>query len=135
MKAVSIHDLARIVNYLYEINDPRRTAYGEYPAQTDRYYRHSLYGVSAGNEIKAAPKLLDSLEVKGGVVTADAMSCQTEIVKKIQEKEADYVLAVKEKQKTLYGDIKEYFEGMESGEIGEMPEDIWRGGREGARAY
>jgi predicted transposase YbfD/YdcC len=79
------------------------------------------------NEIKAVPKLLDSLDVKGDVVTADAMSCQTEIVKKIREKQADYVLAVKENQKTLYRNIKDYFEGMESGEIREMPEDMWQG--------
>ncbi|MDR1302225.1 MAG: ISAs1 family transposase [Treponema sp.] len=38
------------------------------------------------NEIKAVPKLLDILEVSGDVVTADAMSCQKEIAKKIREK-------------------------------------------------
>ncbi|MDR1929113.1 MAG: ISAs1 family transposase, partial [Treponema sp.] len=53
------------------------------------------------NEIKAVPKLLESLAVKGDVISADAMSCQREIVKKIREKEADYILAVKENQKTL----------------------------------
>ena len=35
------------------------------------------------NEITAVPQLLDMLDVAGGVVTADAMSCQKEIVKKI----------------------------------------------------
>jgi hypothetical protein len=59
-----------------------------------------------------------------------AMSCQTEIARKIREKEADYLLAVKENQKTLYNNIKEYFEGMESREIGDMPEDIWQGEEE-----
>jgi hypothetical protein len=48
------------------------------------------------NEIKTVPKLLEILDVKGDVVTADAMSCQTEIAKKIREKGADYILAVKE---------------------------------------
>jgi predicted transposase YbfD/YdcC len=72
------------------------------------------------NEIKAVPKLLDILDVKGDVVTADAMSCQTEIAKKIREKGADDILAVKENQKGLYEDIKDYFEGMESGEIDEI---------------
>jgi exo-beta-1,3-glucanase (GH17 family) len=37
------------------------------------------------NEIKAVPKLLDILDVKGDVVTADAMICQTEIAKKIRD--------------------------------------------------
>jgi hypothetical protein len=35
------------------------------------------------NEIKAVAKLLDSLDAKGDVVTADGMSCQKEIAKKI----------------------------------------------------
>jgi predicted transposase YbfD/YdcC len=82
------------------------------------------------NEITAVPKLLDRLDVKGDVITADAMSCQKEIVKKIREKEADYILAVKENQKTLYNDIKDYFEGMERGEIRDLPEDIWQGEEE-----
>lgn len=82
------------------------------------------------NEITAVPKLLDTPDIKGDVVTADAMSCQTEIARKIREKEADYVLAVKENQKTLYANIKDYFEGMESGEIRDLPEDIWQGEEE-----
>ncbi|MDR0636556.1 MAG: ISAs1 family transposase, partial [Treponema sp.] len=85
------------------------------------------------NEITAVPKLLDMLDIQGDGVTADAMSCQTEIARKIREKEADYVLAVKENQKTLYNNIKEYFEGMESGEIGDLPEDIWQGEEEAGR--
>jgi predicted transposase YbfD/YdcC len=82
------------------------------------------------NESTAVPKLLELLDVRGDVVTADAMSCQKEIAKKLREKEADYVLVVKENQKGLYGDIKDYFEGMESGEIQELPEDIWQGEEE-----
>jgi predicted transposase YbfD/YdcC len=82
------------------------------------------------NEIKAVPKLLDSLDVRGDVVSADAMSCQKEIAWKIREKGGDYVLAVKENQKGLYKDIRDYFEGMESGEIREMPEDVWQGEEE-----
>jgi predicted transposase YbfD/YdcC len=38
------------------------------------------------------------------------MGCQKEIVKKIRGKQADYVLAVKENQSALHGEIKEYFE-------------------------
>jgi hypothetical protein len=74
------------------------------------------------NEIKAATKLLDILDVKGDAITADAMSCRTEIAKKIREKGADYILAEKENQKGLYEDIKDYFEGMENGEIDELPD-------------
>jgi predicted transposase YbfD/YdcC len=78
------------------------------------------------NEITAVPELLDMLDIQGDVVTADAMCCQTAIVKKIREKKADYILAVKDNQPTLHRNIKDFFEGMESGEIRDIPEDVWR---------
>ena len=46
------------------------------------------------NEITAIPELLDSLNIKGHIITTDAMGTQTEIVKKIRKKRADYVLAL-----------------------------------------
>ncbi|MDR1617730.1 MAG: ISAs1 family transposase [Treponema sp.] len=77
------------------------------------------------NEIRAIPKLLDLFEVKGSTITIDAMGCQREIAEKIGKEQGDYVLAVKENQPVLYQEVKEYFEGLESGEIGELPEDLW----------
>ena len=62
------------------------------------------------NEIKAIPDLLDVINVKGSIITIDAMGTQTAIAKKIREKHAHYVLAVKENQKSLFEDIKLYFE-------------------------
>ncbi|MFV1977500.1 MAG: ISAs1 family transposase [Candidatus Scalindua sp.] len=62
------------------------------------------------NEITAIPKLLDLLAIKGCTVTIDAMGCQKKIAKKIIEKEADYVLAVRENQKDLLEQIKKVFE-------------------------
>ena len=47
------------------------------------------------NEITAIPDLLDSLNIRGHIITTDAMGTQTEIVKKIRKKHADYVLALK----------------------------------------
>jgi len=61
------------------------------------------------NEITAIPQLLDAIQVKGCVITVDAMGTQTEIVEKIKQKSADYTLAVKENQKNLYREISEYF--------------------------
>ena len=54
---------------------------------------------SKSNEITAIPALLELLELKGSIVTIDAMGCQKAIAAKIQEKKADYVLALKENQK------------------------------------
>jgi hypothetical protein len=39
-------------------------------------------------------------------------------------------LAVKDNQSTLHQDIKEYFEGLEKGEIRDLPEDVWTSGEE-----
>lgn len=47
------------------------------------------------NEIVAIPELLDKIQVKGQIVTIDAMGTQKAIAEKIRKKRADYVLAVK----------------------------------------
>ena len=62
------------------------------------------------NEITAIPKLLEMLEVKGAIITIDAMGCQKEIVLKIREKEADYVLSLKGNHGKLHKNIKTFFE-------------------------
>jgi predicted transposase YbfD/YdcC len=62
------------------------------------------------NEISAIPALLALLELRGCIVTLDAMGCQREIAEKIREQGADYVLAVKKNQKELHQAIEDYFE-------------------------
>jgi predicted transposase YbfD/YdcC len=58
------------------------------------------------NEIIAIPKLLGMLEIEGAVVTIDAMGCQREIARKIVDKKADYVLALKGNQSSLREDVE-----------------------------
>ncbi len=56
------------------------------------------------NEIKAGPLLLDKLDIVGDVITADAMSMQKDIIDKIREKGADFVIELKANQRSLrYG--------------------------------
>lgn len=62
------------------------------------------------NEITAIPELLNLIEVKDTIVSIDAMGCQKEIAAKIREKEAHYLLAVKENQKELHQNIVQSFE-------------------------
>jgi hypothetical protein len=52
------------------------------------------------NEITAIPKLLDLLELKGALVTIDAMGCQKKIAAKVIERGGDYVLPVKGNQES-----------------------------------
>ena len=61
------------------------------------------------NEITAIPQLLKMLEIKGCLVTIDAMGCQTEIAQAILDAKADYVLAVKRNQPTLHDGIEWFF--------------------------
>jgi len=65
------------------------------------------------NEITAIPQLLGALEVAGCIVTIDAMGCQTDIAEKIIEREAEYVLALKENQGHLYADVERLFDDLE----------------------
>jgi predicted transposase YbfD/YdcC len=58
------------------------------------------------NEIVAIPKLLDMLSIEGAIVTLDAMGCQRDIARKILDKKADYVLALKDNQATLREDVE-----------------------------
>lgn len=62
------------------------------------------------NEITAIPKLLQALELSGSVVTIDAMGCQKTIARKIVDKGADYILAVKENQGELLENIRDSFQ-------------------------
>jgi predicted transposase YbfD/YdcC len=61
------------------------------------------------NEITAIPKLLEMLEISGSLVTIDAMGCQVEIARHIVEGGADYCLAAKENQPTLFNGIEAHF--------------------------
>lgn len=61
------------------------------------------------NEIKAIPKLIESLDLQGCIVTIDAIGCQHEIVKEVAKAHADYLICVKSNQKTLYKTITSWF--------------------------
>jgi predicted transposase YbfD/YdcC len=66
------------------------------------------------NEITAIPRLLAALELAGTTVTIDAIGCQKSIAAQIVDKQADYVLAVKENQQHLLADIKDSFRMLEA---------------------
>ncbi len=62
------------------------------------------------NEITAIPELLRLLEIRGCIVTIDAMGCQKEIADHItRHNEAEYILALKENHPTLHEQVQDYF--------------------------
>ena len=62
---------------------------------------------SKSNEIPAVQELIASLELKGAVVTADALHCQKKTCQAILDKKANYILAVKKNQSSLMNAIAE----------------------------
>ena len=62
------------------------------------------------NEIVAIPVLLSYLELKGAIITIDAMGCQRDIAAQIIEQGGDYVLAVKGNQAGLHDRTVDFFE-------------------------
>ena len=65
------------------------------------------------NEITAIPKLLSILELKGCIITIDAMGCQKEIARQIIDGGSDYILAVKSNQGELNHNVRDAFECSE----------------------
>jgi len=59
------------------------------------------------NEITAIPLLINSLELSGCIVTIDAMGCQKDITQTIIERDANYIIAIKENKKKNYQLAKE----------------------------
>jgi predicted transposase YbfD/YdcC len=58
------------------------------------------------NAITAIPALLRMVELEGAIVTIDAMECQKAIAKPITEQGAESVLALKDNQPTLHGEVE-----------------------------
>ena len=65
---------------------------------------------SKSNEIPAVQELISMLNVKGMMVTADAMHCQKETEKTIVDNGGDYVLQLKANQGTFYADVYAMFD-------------------------
>lgn len=61
------------------------------------------------NEIVAIPRLLERLELKGALVTIDAMGTQSEIAEKIVAKGGDYLLALKANRPATHKDVVRFF--------------------------
>ena len=65
---------------------------------------------SKSNEIPAVRELLDEINIKGAIVTMDAMHCQKETAEKIVNNGGDYVLQLKANQGKFYEDVYAMFE-------------------------
>jgi predicted transposase YbfD/YdcC len=69
---------------------------------------------------------LDTLALKGCIVTLDAIGCQTEIAQKILDRGGDYLLAVKDNQEALAHALWEFFAEGEVAGFGRLPIDFYQ---------
>jgi predicted transposase YbfD/YdcC len=106
----------------------------------------SEFGLSLGqvacaeksNEITAIPELLRLVDIKGAIITIDAMGTQKAIAAEIIDGKADYVLGLKGNQETLHQAVIDHINKMLDGDLGDACEHVTteKGhGREETRTY
>lgn len=63
-----------------------------------------------GKEIPTIKELLSTLVLKSGdIITIDAIGCQKELVQQIKRQKADYLIALKKNQYTLWSEAENFF--------------------------
>jgi predicted transposase YbfD/YdcC len=106
----------------------------------------SEFGLSLGqvacaeksNEITAIPELLRMVDIKGAIITIDAMGTQKAIAAEIINGKADYVLGLKGNQETLHQAVIDHIDEKLEGDIASACEHVTteKGhGREETRIY
>jgi predicted transposase YbfD/YdcC len=76
------------------------------------------------NEISAIPKLLALPELKGSIVTIDAMGCQRAIAEQIIAQGGDSVLGLKGNQRALQEGVEDFFNGASAGTFAGVAHDF-----------
>jgi len=88
----------------------------------------SEFGLSLGqvacdeksNEITAIPELLRLVDIKGTIITIDAMGTQKAIAEQIIDGQADYVLALKGNQETLHQEVIDYIDEQSKNDFADV---------------
>jgi predicted transposase YbfD/YdcC len=88
----------------------------------------SEFGLSLGqvacaeksNEITAIPELLRLVDIKGTIITIDAMGTQKAIAAQIIDSGADYVLALKGNQETLHQEVIDYVDEQSKNDFADI---------------
>ncbi len=75
------------------------------------------------NEITAIPKLLELLDLRGAVISIDAMGCQKEIARKIIDHGGDYIFSLKGNQSTMYDEVAWWLDQAIAGSLRDVSLD------------
>jgi len=87
------------------------------------------------NEIKAIPALVQNFDLRGSVVSIDAIGCQKEVVKELRGQGADYVIALKKNQKKLYEQVEAELNRQKAALLSSQSWDLGHGRGELRRLY
>ena len=96
-------------------------------AAANRLTRGQVKTAAKSNEITAIPQLLARLDLRGCLVTIDAMGCQKSIARQIVASEADYLLAVKSNQGQLYDQRQDAFRCAEGSDSLDRRREVSKG--------
>ena len=97
-----------LLDILADVPDSRK-------ARGKRHPLSAILGLSdKTNEIPIASRILEAFDVKGKVVTTDALLTQRSFCQDLCDADADYVMPVKKNQKSLYNNIRKVFEPLPS---------------------
>jgi predicted transposase YbfD/YdcC len=77
------------------------------------------------NEITAIPELLKLLDIKGCVVTTDAMGCQKEIARQVVDQGGDYVFSLKGNQGNLHKEVELLFEDAKKNDYKDLAHETY----------
>lgn len=72
--------------------------------------------IDKSNEIKTIPELLKLLDIKGSIITIDAIATQTDVMEQVVEQGGHFEFFVKKNQRIAYDEITEWFESLEKAE-------------------
>src|SRR2546429_553510 len=116
--------LDEIVVHFQDLEDPRSAINQRHPLASVVVI--ALLAVVAcaekSNEITAIPELLRLVDIKGAIITIDAMGAQKAIAAQIVEEKADYVLALKGNQETLHQAVIDHINDQLEGDLGDAQE-------------
>lgn len=88
------------------------------------------------NEIKAIPRLIDKMDLKGKTVSIDAAGCQKPIVRKIIDKGGHYVLGLKKNHPALYSAVTHHIASVGESDLNRLSDTFeQRHGRTVRRRY
>ena len=117
----------------------RKAIVGDTPGMTrDRIYGETTWrertftiidtgGIEEkSNEIPTIPEILKRFNVKGNIITWDALNSQIENVKVVVQLKGDYVIPIKGNQNNFYNDLKEYFDEGKYEELKESENLIYK---------